>query len=334
MVETSQKTWFLLSLSMLKGVGPATLRKVTATQNFESLSMSDVRFYFSQKAADAVSQSTWAQAQRDADKQGKLAKEAGVRIISVADADYPKLLSGTRDDPQILFVKGGLANQQEKSVAIIGTREPTKHGVIIAQRVAEYFADEGWSVVSGLAIGCDAVAHEAVLDACGHTVAVMAHGLQMVAPSRHRNLAERILDSGGALVTEYRFGREPESANFVKRDRIQAGMAQGVVMVQSDVKGGSLHASRAAIEYGRWVAVPYPTEEDIKHRESKIQGNLLLADASPHAKAELLKCNPKDLKKLIVLGGRNDYPRMANLSRSIFSPPPKPIQGKLFPLSR
>ena len=330
MTEISQKTRFLLTLSMLKGVGPATLRKVATVANFEEMSMADVCFNLPKSVTDAMSQETWMQAQRESDKQDKLARSAGTRIISVADAGYPKLLSETRDDPKIIFVKGNLTNLPEKSVAIIGTREPTQHGEVTARRLTEYFTTESWSVISGLAIGCDAIAHEVALNACGHTVAILAHGLQTIAPPRHRNLAERILESGGALVTEYRFGREPEPANFAKRDRIQAGMAQGVVMVQSDVKGGSLHASRAAIEYGRWLAVPYPTKMDIGRKESKIRGNLLLADGSPQAKTKLLNCGLDELQRLIVLGGRKDYPQMANLNSNLISQPSESKQGNLF----
>ncbi|PZF75833.1 DNA-processing protein DprA [Aestuariivirga litoralis] len=329
MIEISAKTRVLLALSMLRGVGPAALRKVAAVSEFEVLSRKDLACHLPRSAAAGIGEGAWVQAEREADKQVNLAVAAGARIISSADLGYPQLLMSTRDDPQILFVKGCLANVPEKSVAIIGTREPTDHGMLIAQRLAAFFAGEGWSVVSGLAIGCDAAAHEAAIDVGGHTVAVMAHGLQTVAPSRHRALAQRILDCGGALIAEYPFGQEPLPANFVKRDRIQAGLAQGVVMVQSDLTGGSLHASRAAISYGRWLAVPYPTEQDIQRSEIKIQGNLLLADGSPTEKVALLRCDERDLRRLIILRSRNDYTLLVE-STDVKEPPRMPpVQGQL-----
>jgi DNA processing protein len=91
---------------------------------------------------------------------------------------------------------------------------------------------------------------------------VLAHGLQTVAPRQHQSLADDILAGGGALLSEFPFGRPPLPPQFVKRDRTQAGLAQGVVMIQSDVRGGSLHAARAALVYQRWLAVPYPTGKD------------------------------------------------------------------------
>lgn len=329
MIEISKKTRALLALSMLTGVGPAALRKVAMVSSLENLSLDELKLHLPRRSAINLGTDALTQAYTEADRQIELAAAAGARIISAADAEYPPLLSGTRDDPQILFIKGRLTASPEKSVAIIGTREPTNHGRIIAQRLTSFFAKEGWSAVSGLAIGCDAIAHEAALDAGGHTIAVMAHGLQTIAPSRHKKLAQRIIESGGALVTEYRFGKEPMPSNFVKRDRIQAALAQGVVMVQSDVKGGSLHASRASLSYGRWLAVPYPTQQDIERGEAKIQGNLILADGTLPEKTTLLKCDQSDLRRLIVLKSRDDYAPMLLSSLGEVQNVRPPSQGQL-----
>lgn len=97
---------------------------------------------------------------------------------------------------------------------------------------------------------------------------------------------------------------------FVKRDRTQAGMAQGVVMIQSDLIGGSLHASRAALDYQRWLAVPYPTSLDRSNSEPKIQANLMIADGADAQKEELLRCTPSALHRVLILRGKEDYPRM------------------------
>lgn len=310
MIEVSPQTRTLLALSMLKGVGPAALRKVVQVQHFEEISLEELLPYLPRNVGAGIGPAAILEAADKADRQVNLALNAGARIISSADDEYPRLLTQTRDDPQILFIKGRLARTPENSVAIIGTREPTEHGKIIAERLTRFFVGEGWSIVSGLALGCDAIAHQTSVDAGGHTVAVLAHGLQTIAPKRHQKLADQILESGGALVTEYSFGQEPLPTQFVKRDRTQAGLAQGVVMIQSDVVGGSLHASRAALDYKRWLALPYPTKQDIGSQEPKIQANLLLAEASMREKAELLKCSPNDLQRLIILRSKSDYAQM------------------------
>lgn len=331
MIEVSVQTRKLLELSMLKGVGPAALRKVVQVQRFEEMSVEELLPHLPRKTGAGISHTAIAEARSEAVRQVDLALGAGAYIISSADSYYPRLLLQTRDDPQILFVKGQLSSTPEKSIAIIGTREPTEHGKIITERLTSFFVKERWSIISGLALGCDAIAHKSAIYAGGHTVAVLAHGLQTIAPKRHQKLADQILETGGALISEYPFGQEPLPAQFVKRDRTQAGLAQGVVMIQSDVTGGSLFASRAALNYQRWLAVPYPTDQDISKQEPKIQANLLLAAASPAERIDLLKCELSDLKRLSILRSKSDYGQLVRaLLSTDYSPAPPLTQGQLF----
>lgn len=307
MSEVSAATGKLLGLSMLSGIGPATLRKIAALPSFETQSIESLAVLVP-ALAKALDVGSWDRALEQAEDQVEQASKADARILSPLDPDYPDLLAKTKDDPFLLFVKGTLAPTPEKSVAIIGTREPTPHGRVIAERITQFFVGEGWSVVSGLALGCDAIAHQTAIDAKGHTVAVLAHGLQTIAPTQHRQLADDILASGGALVSEFPFGKGAIPQQFVRRDRTQAGLAQGVVMVQSDLKGGSLHASRAALDYGRWLAVPYPTEKDRAAGEAKVQANLTLAEGSESERMNLLHLKlPGAMSKLVVLRTKDDY---------------------------
>lgn len=310
MSEISKKTRRLFTLSLLKGVGPAALRKISKVADFEEADSHYLLDALPRKAGANITEDDLKKAHIEADRQIDLTYSSGARIISSADADYSGLLAKTKDDPQILFAKGSLSEAGDKSVAIIGTREPTEHGRVIAERLTRFFVEQGWSVVSGLALGCDAIAHQTALEAGGHTIAVLAHGLHTVAPKRNQKIADQILEAGGALVTEYHFGQDPRPTQFVKRDRIQAGLARGVVMIQSDRNGGSLHASRAAIDYGRWLAVPYPTEQDLMRREPKIQANLLIAEGSTEEKMDLLRCDVRDIARIIVLRGKSDYGAM------------------------
>jgi len=317
MRNSSPITRRLLSLSMLDGVGPATLRALSEIELSDDDNI-DVVARRSTKISKALEpHGAWERAQERADEQIRSADLAESEILSWVDSAYPELLRKTKDAPYFLFMKGQFHSDPLKSVAIIGTRGPTDHGQKIADRIARFFVDNHWSVVSGLALGVDATAHRATLDARGHTVAVLAHGLQTIAPTSHRELAQQILEAGGALVSEYPFGTPPLPTQFVKRDRTQAGLAQGVVMIQSDLKGGSLHASRAALEYGRWLAAPFPTDRDQSANEPKIQANLTLSSGSEQQKRELLRCSTQDLARLIILRQREDYPEL--LSKSIQS---------------
>jgi len=328
MTELSAATGKLLALSMLKGIGPSTLRKMAASANFETLSNDKLAVQFPNVAHALQDSVAWSKALGEAEVQAEEAARIGARILSAIDPDYPRLLAATKDDPFIIWVRGSLHSHPDKYVAVIGTREPTAHGQVIAERVTQYFVEQQWSIVSGLALGCDAVAHRAALSSAGHTVAVLAHGLQTVAPSRHRKLADEILDSGGALVSEYRIGQEPAPQQFAKRDRTQAGMAQGVVMVQSDLTGGSLHASRAALDYRRWLAVPYPTELDRASTQPKIQANLLIADGSAEERTELLRCSASALSSVHILRSKDDYQKLTQ--RVVVAEPAlPPSQGSL-----
>ncbi|MDM4772866.1 DNA-processing protein DprA [Solimonas sp. SE-A11] len=298
----------LLALSKLRGVGPATLEKLARVPSLAEHSIDELSVLSSALKKALTGPVSWSESLQAARKDLDQADKMQARILCSLESAYPTLLRGTPDRPFFLFVRGTLHIEQEKSLAIIGTREPTENGRTICKRLTEFFVTQNWSVVSGLALGLDAVAHASAVATRGHTIAVLAHGLQTVAPKQHDRLAREILDSGGALVTEYGFGVEPSRHNFVKRDRIQAGLAQAVVMVQSDLHGGSLHASRAALEYGRLLAVPCPTARDLEKKEPKISANALLASGEDAARMELLRCKPADLSRLVILKGREDYP--------------------------
>ena len=331
MSEISASTGKLLALSMLSGIGPATLRKASQVFGFENKQAEDLGSEIPAIERAMAPSGAWSKALELAEEQLDLAERGGARILSPLDAEYPKLLAATKDDPFLLYVRGQLAPSPEKSVAIIGTREPTTHGEIIAKRITQFFVEKGWSVVSGLALGCDAIAHRAAIEAGGHTVAVLAHGLQTIAPTKHRGLAEDILNKGGALVSQYPFGRDVIPQQFVQRDKTQAGMAQGVVMVQSDLQGGSLHASRASIDYDRWLAVPYPTEADRAANAAKIQANLMLADGSDAQRRELLRRKAADgVGEILVLRSKEDYAQcLASRSKAAVIDAPA-SQGNMF----
>lgn len=296
----------LLTLSLLKGVGPATLRKLAQISAFAEADITQLAAKVPKLSRTLAEPDAFERASTAAAEQCELAARHQVRILSMFDPDFPPLLSNSDASP-ILYMAGALPATQNGAVAIVGTRTPTQHGTLIAARISSDFAAHGWSVVSGLALGCDAAAHTACLDAGGHTIAVMAHGLQTVMPSQHRALADRILANGGAIVSEFPFGQEPHVPLFVRRDRTQAALAQGVVMVQSSLDGGSLHAARAALDYQRWLAVPYPTQRDRDSGDACIAANMVLAEGTPTQQCDLLKCDADALTSLTILRDKSGY---------------------------
>ena len=304
----SDKTWKLLILSKLKGVGPKALCELADIPNFDNFDINDISY--NHKKLDALigkNSSLLIEAEEKAQQDVDQADQTGSRIISIMDEEFPSLLRVCDDKPAILYVKGNWHQKPDQSVAIIGTREPTEHGKIITERISEYFIESDWSIVSGLAIGCDTIAHRTSVNNNGHTVAVLSHGLQTIAPKQNKELAHEILDKGGILITEYKYGVEARPHQFVQRDRIQAALSKGVVMIQSDIKGGSMHASRATLKYGRILAVPHPTNIDINMLEPKIQANLLLSGNNFEEKMQLLGCTIRDLENIFIVRNKEDY---------------------------
>ena len=181
---------------------------------------------------------------------------AGRRLMVLGDADYPGALLNTADPPLLLFLQGHAGLLAEPGLAIVGSRQPSAQGRDNAHRFARDLAAQGWTIVSGLAAGIDAAAHEGALAAGGGTIAVVGTGINLVYPPRHRALAQRISEQG-LLVSELPLGAPPLAAHFPQRNRIIAGLTRGTLVVEAALRSGSLITARLAAESGREVmAIP------------------------------------------------------------------------------
>jgi DNA processing protein len=198
--------------------------------------------------------------------------KAGIKIISFLEPQYPAQLRDLPDMPVTLSYKGDIDTLSEKpNVAVIGTRDPSEFGARVGERFGETFAEFAFNVVSGLAQGCDTAGHVGALKGKGTTTAVLAHGLDSIYPQANKGLATEIVEKGGLLISEYFVKQKALTNFFVERDRIQAGLSQTVVVVETDVKGGTMHTVRYSQEYHRkLVCFDHPPQ----HRgHAKIEGN-------------------------------------------------------------
>ena len=187
--------------------------------------------------------------------------KANVQIISKIDTQFPARLKELKDCPQLLHVKGNPHLLKSDCLAIVGTRNPTPFGKEKAEQFSAGVAAKGFTIVSGLAKGVDAAAHEGALKANGFTIAVMAHGLHTIYPAENWDLAGRILKQNGALISEYPWNTGLLPRFLVERDRIQSGISLGILVIETGVKGGTMHTVKNCTKQNRLLMVLQHPEE-------------------------------------------------------------------------
>lgn len=283
--EISSTAPALLALMKLKGIGRRgalkivhnTIRDIPFSDHREALNS-----WLSRRDA-GVSKSEFADIWASGLEQLNRNRESGIRVLSFHDEGYPKRLRGIPDPPALLFVKGETGGlYSTESLAVIGTRKPTRHGEKAARGSARAAVEKEFVIVSGLARGCDTHAHEGCLEAGGVGVAVLAHGPDRVYPAANRDLANRLVEQGGCLVSEYPAGSKPARSAFVERDRVQSGLSDAVLVIETGVRGGAMHTVRFARDQKRPIAcIDYanrPSPPDKAGGNRKLIEN---GDASP-----------------------------------------------------
>lgn len=186
-------------------------------------------------------------------------KKKIIKKINLKDSDYPSLLREIPDPPAVLYVLGELPDEKLPRLAIVGTRKATSSGCLIAKALAKELSEAGFIIVSGLAMGIDTAGHEGVVASRGKTVAVLGNGLNGIYPRLNKNLAEKILELGGAVISEYPPTEPAFPSNFLARNRIVSGLCLGTIVVEAPERSGSLVTARLALEQNREVfVVPGP----------------------------------------------------------------------------
>ncbi|MBN1243681.1 MAG: DNA-processing protein DprA [Spirochaetales bacterium] len=195
------------------------------------------------------------EALRAAERDRTFMESRGIRALVLADAEYPPVLRETARPPSTLYVRGSLPDPWLPALAVVGTRYPSGAGLEAAYAFGAEAAALGIPVVSGLARGIDSAAHRGAADAPGRTWAVLGCGTDSPYPARNRDLAARILDRGGGLISEYPPGTEPRPFRFPERNRIIAGLCRAVLVVEAPEGSGALISAQFALDEGRDVAV-------------------------------------------------------------------------------
>jgi DNA processing protein len=254
----------LLVLMALPRVGPRTAcrlaRRFPTIRDVVNADRNDLGEIATSAAIEAIGdQQQWAQAHDTANERLESAEAHGIRLISSFDLSYPELLRAIPDAPPVLYCKGEL-RLGKRYVACVGTRKPSEFGRKVAQQLSAILAEHGFYVVTGLARGIDTESHEAALRVGGHTVAILANGLDTVCPRENQCLADRILETRGVLVSEQPIGARARPHSLIQACRLQSGLSGAVFVIQTDVDGGTMHTVRSALFQDRLLFAPVPPQ--------------------------------------------------------------------------
>lgn len=248
-------------LNLLPKVGPVTVRRLIARFGSAASALdADGRALI-----DCVGESHANSVYRwkeEVDLTAELShiESRGVKIVTCEDERFPPLLNALQHLPHMLYVLGDIQERDRNSIGIVGTRSLSNYGRDCAQKLSFQLAHAGYTIVSGLARGIDAVAHQAALAAAGRTIAVLGSGLNHIAPPQNRKLAQSIMESG-AVVSQFPMDKQPDRKTFPIRNHVISGMSQGVLVVEGARRSGSLITAGIAGEQGRQVyAVPGPID--------------------------------------------------------------------------
>jgi DNA processing protein len=248
-----------LALARVKGLGAVSFKKLTTrfvdpTAAFSAAltELEQVEGLHRDAIDGIVAFSDWA----EIDEEIERARDAGIAIVPFTNPNYPARLRTIADPPPFLYVKGNILTDDDKAVAIVGSRSASEYGRRVARDLARGLASLGFTVVSGMARGIDGSAHESALQAGGRTIAVLGSGVERAYPAEHETLYRRIGENG-AVLSELPIGTRPLAFNFPARNRLISGLSLGVVVVEATEKSGSLITATLAVEQGREVfAVP------------------------------------------------------------------------------
>lgn len=288
MALNSRNIITLLSLPRCGKVTTFKIAEFAAHNQIEVINIEDTKSLIEQckqkKIVSSLPEYNITEIQYSLDKADAIIEksiQAGIGMTNFFESTFPDNLKNILDfngknvSPILIYYKGDISKAKLPSVAIIGTREPTDEGRTAGEYFGKLFAENGFNIVSGLAVGCDTAGHKGAILANGITTAFLAHGLDKIYPKENTGLASSIIESGGILISEYSIGSDLSRFTLVERDRLQAGLALATIVIQTGINGGTMHAANATLVNRKPLfVVEYKSSEVMNH--NKVQGNTLL----------------------------------------------------------
>lgn len=278
----------ILTLQQLGGIGNKTILKMAKLINTSITSPEELYSFLKEqtgKKIEAIVKNDVINANQKAKRIIENSNKHSIGLISYYDIEFPDILrntineDGKLDPPILLWYRGDLSLLRMPGIAVIGTREVTPEGIVGGTYVSGEFAKRGFNIVSGLAIGCDTCGHNGALKVGGKTTAFLANGLdnESIYPSENKKLAEEIIRNGGLLLSEYPIGQKVNRYSLIARDRLQAGLSIATIVIQTGIKGGTMHAAKTTLKAGKDLYV-MKFKNDLLNNHEICLGNVYLVN--------------------------------------------------------
>lgn len=311
----------LYVLQNVKGIGPKTISKISK-QRIESAETSlQIHELISEIACSntRIGKPSVEEIEKlleSGEKITELHDRLSIKTICYHDDDYPQSLKVIPSPPIILFARGNVASLKLPGLAVVGTRNVSPFAQKVGQRIGQFIAERGLTVISGLASGCDTAGHVGCLNAGGITIAFVATPLDQTYPAENTELSEQIVEKNGCIVSEYPVGTQSNPYYFIQRDRLQCGLAKGVIVVETGLKGGTWHAVNGCLKLKKPLGCfSYKQIHYSKYPDS--QGNKLLIQE--HKAMELYDSNTLNTFIESACFIQPDYDAVRYDSPSLFS---------------
>jgi len=296
----------LFLLLSVDGIGPGKIRNLLARlKNTKNILSSDYQTLLNVEGISTNLAKRISKASREREPVEKFTEtelkkleKLGGKLVTIWDQEYPPLLKKIYDPPILFYLLGEIMENDQYSIAIVGTRQPTNYGKIQAEKISMDLAKQGITIISGMARGIDSIAHSSALKSGGRTIAVIGSGLDVIYPPENKKLFDKISESG-AVISEFTLSTKPDAQNFPRRNRIISGLSLGVIVIETGVTGGAMQTAAFALDQNREVFA-VPGNVGVKQSEGT---NLLIQKSE----AELLisaedVINELELKLKPVLG--------------------------------
>ncbi len=307
----------ILALSDLKGIGPAFVKKVVANNCFETTNFFDKIKEITEANNKQFDDDTIFQAIENAKNILFFCKEDGITIIDLLSDDYPISLKELKDAPSVIYCKGNLDLLYNKTICIIGTREPNENGIKIAERLGLYFTKNEWSICNGLAEGIDNYSIKTEDKTHNKVIGILAGGLNYNSKKtllkKTAENAEKVLENNGLLISEMPPDKKEDTFSVVKSCRIQAGISHGLILIQSSLDGGSKFTTKAFCETNRPIGIICPFQSDIDLPAYNANKEIILNNKKGLSKFADIKEEKIVTQKIFIIKSKDDYKELEEL---------------------